>query len=149
MKTTALFFALLLAASIFSQAQIFNAITPPTGLLAQSQEENKPNVSGRVHKSILASGGISVVMENFDFDFNFYVLDFDVSIVTTGGFTASESWRQGRAKKPAKNFAAFNAEQQRLINRCKRGQRVTIENIKVRGDDGSIRYLNDVIVKIL
>lgn len=148
MRAISLYVLLTIAIPFFAGAQVLNSIATSTSFLAQHTEPEKKSSASRVHKQVLIDGGVKVVLENFDFDFNFYILDFDVSIVDNGGYTMTESWKKS-GTKPAKNFAAFNDSQKRLLFKVRRGDKVTIENIRVRGDDGVERTLNPIRVKII
>ncbi len=93
---------------------------------------------GKIKKNILLSqAGIKADMENFDFDLKFRVVGFTVS-VTIGGFEKSKNSGSYR----------LTGEQINLIRKAKKGSRVTFENIRAKGPDGSIRKLNSISLKL-
>jgi len=93
---------------------------------------------GKIKKSfLLASGGVSAVMDNFDFDMNFMVTGFSVFTVFNG--YVSESSTKGYK---------FSKVQRDLMKKLKRGQRVIFENITAVGPDGSTRKLPSITFKI-
>lgn len=158
MKLRNVFIGLLVATSLIGGAQTLNTITAPTTLLAQNNtnetaepaetpKSEKISSSRRIDKDVLVNSGLQIVMKDFDFDMNFYIVDFEVNIVT-GGFVETERWRTS-GQKPAKNYAKFNNRQKSLLKKARRGDKVAIENIKVKGEDGSIRMINPIILKVL
>lgn len=87
---------------------------------------------GKIRKNILmAAGEVNVEMENFDFDLKFTVENFSV-------YTVIEGDVQEVAKS---NKGKFSDGQLKLINKLRRNQALTIENILVKGPDGSTRKL--------
>ena len=95
--------------------------------------------SGKVRKNmLLAAGQVDVEMENFDFDLNFTVENFSV-------YTVVEGYVQEETKS---NKARFSDAQLKMINKLKRNQALTIENIIVKGPDGSTRQLPSISFRI-
>ncbi|GHV65887.1 gliding motility protein GldM [Bacteroidia bacterium] len=93
---------------------------------------------GTVKKNILiASGGVSVELENFDFNMKFTVQSFTVSTVV-----------EGYVRDANATGASFTKEQIKLIQDAKRNQPVYIEKIIVKGPDGSTRRLPSLPFKI-
>ncbi|TKG93397.1 gliding motility protein GldM [Puteibacter caeruleilacunae] len=82
--------------------------------------------------------GIYAMLKDFDFDLNFTVTRFNVTIQGTGGF--SRTW-------PAKSNR-FTQEQKKQLLRLKQGQFIIIENIQAKGDDGTLRDLAPINFKI-
>lgn len=94
---------------------------------------------GSIRKNVLlAIGQVDAVMENFDFDMKFTVESFNVYAVVDGYVQEERKSDKGR----------FSAAQQKLIGKLKRNQAVTIEDIIVRGTDGTTRKLPPISFKI-
>ena len=95
--------------------------------------------SGAISKSALLANPIVIAkLENFDFDLNFVVLSFTLSYKFQGDFI-SESSAGSR----------FSSSQINAINKCGKGSKVYIEDIKAKGPDGTIRTLPAVNLKIV
>lgn len=87
---------------------------------------------------LMNSRGITVKMpEWFDFDLSFMVVSFKVSIIK-GGFEESASSEN----------ASFNDRQKTILKSVSRNDKVFIENIKVKGPDGEIREINDIVLTV-
>lgn len=93
---------------------------------------------GSMRKNILMAGKVEAVMENFDFDMPFTVQNFSVYSVIDG-YVQEETRSSG---------ASFSKAQLDLIRRLKRKQAVIIENIVVKGADGTTRKLPAVTFKL-
>ncbi len=94
---------------------------------------------GTIKKNILiAAGRVDAEMENFDFDMKFTVQNFSV-YTTVDGYVKEE---------PRSRGASFSDAQLKLINNLKRNQALTIEEIVVKGPDGSTRKLASISFKI-
>ena len=94
---------------------------------------------GKIKKNMLmAAGQVDVEMENFDFDLKFTVENFSIYVVIDG-------YLQEETKS---NRARFSDAQLKLINKLKRNQTLTIENIVVRGPDGTTRKLPSISFRI-
>lgn len=94
---------------------------------------------GKIRKNMLvAAGEVEVEMENFDFDLKFTVENFTVFTIDDG-FVKEET----DSKK-----ARFGDAQLRLINKLKRNQALVIDNIIVKGPDGSTRKLPSISFRI-
>lgn len=94
---------------------------------------------GSIRKNLLvAAGQVEVVMENFDFDMKFTVQNFSVYSVIDG-YVQEETRSNG---------ASFSAAQLKLIQKLRRNQALTIENIVVKGADGTTRQLPPVSFKL-
>ena len=93
---------------------------------------------GKIKKNILlAQSGIKADLEKFDFDLKFTVVSFTVS-VNIGGFEKTENSGSYR----------FTGKQLGLMRKAKRNGRVTFENIKAKGEDGTVRKLGTISFKI-
>lgn len=94
---------------------------------------------GTIKKNLLiAAGRIDVEMENFDFDMKFTVQNFGIYTVIDG-YVQEVGDSKG---------AYFSDAQLKMINKLKRNQALTIEDIVVKGPDGSTRKLPSVSFKI-
>lgn len=94
---------------------------------------------GKIKKSMLmAAGQVDVEMENFDFDLKFTVENFSMYVVIDGYLQ----------EEPKSNRARFSDAQLKLINKLKRNQTLTIENIVVKGPDGTTRKLPSISYRI-
>jgi hypothetical protein len=93
---------------------------------------------GLIGKSqLLAEQGIYAEIPDFDFEMKFTVTSFVVSS-SKGGFVVD---------KPA-NGNRFTQEQLDLIKGLNPGSRIYIDNIVVKGDDGTTRNLPAISLKI-
>lgn len=93
---------------------------------------------GKIRKGVLsAAGGVDVEMENFDFDMKFTVTGFSIFTVV-----------DGFAQDAPSNGASFSDKQLKLINGLKRNQVLIIEQIMVKGPDGTSRKLPSLSFKI-
>lgn len=93
---------------------------------------------GKIKKNLLlAAGGVDVEMENFDFDMKFIVQSFSMYTVIDG-YAQDQSSRSG----------SFTGEQLKMIRNLKRNQILVIEQIMVKGPDGSVRKLPSISFKI-
>ena len=100
-----------------------------------------PVLNGRTNdkftkEEIIAAGGFVLTMPDFDFEgYHSQVLSYDVSTIVAGYL------------KPIKGIQGrkFNKDVEDLIKSARRGQRVTIENIRVKSPDGEERILNTPI----
>jgi gliding motility-associated protein GldM len=85
-----------------------------------------------------AAGLIADMGEGFDFDLKFQVLSFDV-VATIGGFEQT---------KPSNNNL-ITEDQKNLFKSIKPGGKVYIENIRVKGEDGTNRTLSPINLKVM
>lgn len=93
---------------------------------------------GKIKKNLLlAAGGIDVEMENFDFDMKFTVQGFSM-------YTVVDGYAQDQVAKGS----AFTTDQLKMIKSLKRNQILVIEQIMVKGPDGSTRRLPSISFKI-
>jgi len=95
--------------------------------------------SGEIRKErLLVEDGVMAVLEDFLFDYNYTVTQFNVQIVGAGGYTnvwASESNR-------------FTQEMKDQFQRLNPNSFVYIANIKAVGEDGEVRDLDPISFKI-
>ena len=100
-----------------------------------------PVLNGRTNdkftkEEIIAAGGFVLTMPDFDFEgYHSQVLSYDVSTIVAGYLKPIKAI-QGRK---------FNQEVEDLIKSGRRGQRINIENIRVKSPDGEERILNTPI----
>lgn len=87
--------------------------------------------------TLLAMSGINATMENFDFDLKFTITQFTVTC-NIGGFDESAPSKSRR----------FTTQQKSIIRQAKRNSRVIIEGVKARGPDGSLRKINDLVLRL-
>lgn len=95
--------------------------------------------SSNISKSDLTTAlGVIADLENFDFDLKFQVLEFDIS-ATIQGFEQTKTSKSNMVSE----------EQKALLKSVKPGAKVYIENVKVKGEDGTIRTLSPINLKVL
>jgi gliding motility-associated protein GldM len=88
-------------------------------------------------EEILAAGGFVLTMPDFDFEgYHSQILSYDVSTIV-GGYLKPIKGIKGRK---------FNKDVEDLVKSARRGQRINIENIRVKSPDGEERVLNTPIV---
>ena len=86
---------------------------------------------------LMAEQGVFADIPDFDFEMKFQVLSFVVS-TSQGGFIVD---------KPVTG-ARFSQEQRDLFSRLTRGNRLYIDNIVAKGEDGFVRNLSSISFKI-
>jgi gliding motility-associated protein GldM len=95
-------------------------------------------IEGSITKSeLMAQQGVLAKIPDFDFEMNFTVLSFVVS-TTKAGFIVD---------KPVKGNR-FSQEQKDLMKGLNPGSRLYIENIVVKGDDGTTRNLPSISFRL-
>ena len=82
--------------------------------------------------------GILAVLEDFLFDLNFTITQFDISITGAGGFV--NTWKS--------NSNRFTTEQKEQFKKLSINTIVYIDNIEAKGDDGTTRPLDPISFKI-
>jgi gliding motility-associated protein GldM len=94
---------------------------------------------GEIRKeSLEIQDGVMAVLEDFLFDFNYTVTEFELQTTTNDGFTIREQSNNNR----------FTADQKSLLSNARPQSIVYIGNIKARGDDGVIRDLDPIAFTI-
>ncbi len=87
---------------------------------------------------LVRSKGIAVKMpEWFDFDLRFSVISFKIATV-----------RGGMINELSNRGANFSQQQKNLIKGIKKGGKLFVENIKVKGPDGETREINDIVLTV-
>lgn len=95
--------------------------------------------SANISRSDLTTAlGLIADLENFDFNLKFQVISFDISVLE-GQFI----------KTKGSNGNMVSPEQKDMLKNVKPGNKVFIENIKVKGEDGSIRDLSPINLKAI
>ncbi len=96
--------------------------------------------SGAIGKAqLLAANAIIPTMEDFDFDLNFIITSFTMTLQVAGGDLVE-------AKS---NSNKLTSEMISLIQDTKRGKKIFLEDIKAKGPDGSNRNLSPINLKIM
>ncbi|NOY96516.1 MAG: gliding motility protein GldM [Chlorobi bacterium] len=94
---------------------------------------------GNIRKEeLLIQDGVLAVLEDFLFDLNFTITQFDISITGAGGFVSTWKSRSNR----------FTPAQKEQFKRLTINTIVYIDNIVAKGDDGTTRSLTPVSFKI-
>jgi hypothetical protein len=79
------------------------------------------------------------VLEDFDFEFRYTITQFNVQITGPGGYVSIWDSKSNR----------FTDDQKEQFRRLNPNSMVYIDNIKARGDDGTIRDIDPISFKIL
>jgi gliding motility-associated protein GldM len=94
---------------------------------------------GNIRKEdLLAEEGMLAVLKDFDFELRFTIIQFDVSLTQSGGYT--NTWKSTGNR--------FTADQKSQFRNLTVGSIVYFDNIKARGDDGTERPLDPISFKI-
>jgi len=95
-------------------------------------------IEGAISKSeLMAQQGVLAKIPDFDFEMNFTVISFVVS-TTKAGFIVDKPTKGNR----------FSQEQKDLMKALNPGSRLYIENIVVKGDDGTTRTLPSISFRL-
>lgn len=132
--------------AIISVSATIDKVTKPLGSLefrVKRVPDPVATVAGKKEGSItkaelLAEEGIFAEIPEFDFEMKFQVLSFIVNIAASGGFEDNN---------PTKGNL-FTADNKSKFKNLSRGQRVYFDDIQVKGDDGTIRTLPSISLKI-
>jgi hypothetical protein len=89
-------------------------------------------------KDLLDADSIVVIMQNFDFDLKFDILEFTVS-----------TRPNGYIKEAPSNSNKFTEGQKQLIKELKPGHLIYFQYIKCKGPDGSERNLSPMILTVI
>lgn len=93
----------------------------------------------RVKKSELtAAQGVLAKMDDFDFDMKFDITQFKVTMIFNG--TPVDHLIKGNR---------VNADLKAIFSKARKGQMVLIENIRAKGEDGTIRKLPPISLKVI
>jgi gliding motility-associated protein GldM len=93
----------------------------------------------RVKKSELnAAQGVIAKLDDFDFDMRFDITQFKITMIFNGT-PVDKLVRGNRVNKDIKA----------MFKKAKKGQLVLIENIRAKGEDGSIRKLPPISLKVI
>ncbi len=93
---------------------------------------------GNIAKNRLtAENGVFAEIENFDFKLKFKVISFTIEVIDRGFVKTGKS-----------SSNRFTDAQYGLMRNLKRGDRITFDEIKARGDDGTVRDLAPIIFRI-
>lgn len=93
---------------------------------------------GKIPKNtLLAQSAVFAEMKDFDFDLKYNITQFTVSAVKKGFIVDEKS-----------DSNKFTAGQKKLIKSLSRGARVSIEGIRAKGPDGSIRKLGTMTFRL-
>lgn len=93
---------------------------------------------GMMGKNLLAAqSGVVADLENFDFDLKFVVKSFSVSALIKGF---------EQTKYSTSNI--LTQDQKQIIQNADKGQKITFDEIKAVGPDGTVRNLSPVIIKL-
>lgn len=87
---------------------------------------------------LTAAQGVIAKMENFEFDLKFEVVEYTVSATLSGNVVE-------RVVKGA----ALTSDAKEIIAKVKTGQKISFENIKARGPDGTTRTLGTLVFKVI
>ncbi len=84
------------------------------------------------------AAGVIAKLEAFEFDLKFTVVEYTVSATLSG--TAAEERVMG---------AAISDRAKQILGKVKTGQKVYIENVKVRAPDGTVRTIGNLAFKVI
>lgn len=95
---------------------------------------------GKIEKNTLAAqAGVFAVMDAFDFDLEFKIIEFTVSTTDRGGYTIDAGTKGN----------VFTKAQLDIIKGLRKSQRLNIEDVKAIGPDGSVRSLVPIVFEII
>jgi gliding motility-associated protein GldM len=93
--------------------------------------------TGNISKGVLAASCIIPKMENFDFDLNFRIVSFSLTMNMQGDLITKTT-----------SGNCFSGEMKSMLDRAGRGQKIYIEDIKAVGPDGTTRTLSPMNLRI-
>jgi hypothetical protein len=98
------------------------------------------NVSGGCISKALLSAAVSIIptLQNFDFDLNFVIISFTMTMNIKGDLIEKNAIGN-----------KLTADMITMINAAATGTKIYFENIKAVGPDGSTRTLNSINLKLL
>lgn len=113
---------------------------PVAALKLAGDAANDIKSDGSISKSeLLSAGGVNVVLKNFDFDLNFKIVSFVMSVTLPDSYTIREEISRSDR---------YSEGQVNLIKSLKKNQKLIIENIIAVGPDGKQRKLNSIVFNI-
>ncbi len=116
----------------------FRVKTLPSPVTTLGSPDGAYYKGGPVPKStLMALSGPNATMENFDFALSFNIVSFYVTC-NIGGFDETVK-ASGRA---------FTPQQKSIISQVKKNGRVIIEDVRASGPDGTVRKINDLVLKV-
>ncbi len=93
--------------------------------------------TGNIGKGVLAASCLIPKMENFDFDLNFKIVSFSLTMNMQGDLVTKTG-----------SGNCLSGEMKNMVDKAGRGQKIYIEDIKAVGPDGSTRTLAPINLKI-
>lgn len=112
--------------------RVRNVPNPTPYFAGKSVSDNSAKKS-----ELTAAQGVIAKMENFEFDLKFEVVEYTVSATLSGNVVE----RQVKG-------AALTADAKEIISKVKVGQKISFENIKARGPDGTTRPIGTLVFKV-
>ncbi|MDA3880429.1 MAG: gliding motility protein GldM [Prolixibacteraceae bacterium] len=98
--------------------------------------------SGNISRErLVLQNGVFAELEDFDFDLDYEITGFDLTVPSSGGLTTTLH----------SNSEYFSAEQRRLLNSLGAGDRVSIENIRAKirnAEDDQERQLSPIVLRV-
>jgi len=88
--------------------------------------------------ALKGSSAVMAKLDNFEFDLKFPVMSFSVSMNVNG-----------QEIEEATNGSALSDKQKSMLAKAKKGNKVYIENVKVKKPDGSVKTIGSVNLKII
>lgn len=117
-------------ADIDGQRKEFSNKTFRTKLVPDPIAKVDNKRGGSIAKSTLLKSPVKAVMEDFDYDVKFSIIEFTVSACIKGFIESADS-----------KSDSYTDEQKKLISKVSSGGKVIISNIKAKGPDGATRDL--------
>ena len=112
--------------------RVKNVPNPSPYFAGKSLSDNSAKKS-----ELTAAQGVIAKMENFEFDLKFEVVEYTVSATLSGNVVE----RQVKG-------AALSSDAKEIISKVKTGQKISFENIKARGPDGTTRPIGTLVFKV-
>ena len=110
-------------------------VPDPVAVIGSDKNNWKGGVMPKT--TLTALRGIRAVMENFDFNLKFNIVSFNITC-NINGFDESAKSKSG----------TITSQQKNIIRKAERRSRVIIEDVRAKGPDGTIRKLNDIVLKL-
>ena len=116
-------------------------ITSLLSLMVLTVNSQNTNSLKMTKAELLEAGGITITFENFDFETEIKVIQFEVSATVEGAYYQKDLRVYGTSK--------FSDEVRNLIKDLNVGSKIIFDNIRVQLADGSFRDLEPIIVRII